>query len=364
MDPPFAPMFDDEKLDELQEVLKNLRPPKISSDVVLPEERVWGMRVFGQRYVPDSYIFQECVFSRVPTRYMPTCLDVMAVMGSEEAWEREDMETHAPALENQLASLREEFDGYPDHVWNSTLYWSWLHTLRSLHESSSDERAPAFMQTAAWSAKELNTQAASWTQLTHDTILYRKQSYTELGSVPQPSDVVYVEPVPELYSRLGDMVRATERGLQHLEMGTDRAFGKLDLLGDTLVILERVAVAELEGKAPKGSDVSSLRTFYRTLESLNDMGDDEEDTKTVLVSDVHTDPNSGTCLQEGVGYVRFMVVAVKTPDGVYASVGAVFEHYEFTQPLSEGRLTDEEWTSMLENGTAPDPAPWAQDFII
>jgi hypothetical protein len=27
------------------------------------------------------------------------------------------------------------------------------------------------------------------------------------------------------------------------------------------------------------------------------------------------------------------------------------------------RLTDEEWQSMLENGTAPALAPWAQDFL-
>jgi hypothetical protein len=55
---------------------------------------------------------------------------------------------------------------------------------------------------------------------------------------------------------------------------------------------------------------------------------------------------------------------VRTPDGLQATVGAVFEHYEFERYLEEGRLTDEEWTAMLEEGNAPEPAPWAQDFIL
>jgi hypothetical protein len=364
LDPSFSAIFDDEKLDELTTSLKELRPPKINSDVVLPGEEVWGMRVFGQRYVPDSYIFQECVFSKVPNRFMPTCLDVMAVLGSEEAWEREDLDTSAPKLEQQLTKLSNEFEGYPDHTWNSTLYWAWLHTIKSLDETPAQENAPAFMQTRAWSAKDLNTQAASWTQLTHDTVLYRKQSYTIRLCIPQPSDIIYVEPVPELYSRLGDMVRATERGLEYLEMGSERIFDKLERFEGTLEMLERMAVNELEGRGHAQDDINAVRRFYSTLETLNRMGDDEEDTKTVLVSDVHTDPNSYRCLQEGVGYVRLMVVVVSTTHGTFATVGAVFEHYEFTQDLSAGRLTDEEWAKMLDEGTAPEPAPWARDFIL
>ena len=361
MDGSFAPLFDDSKLEELKTAIGKLRSPKINSDVVYPGEEVWGMRVFGQRYVPDSYIFQECVYDKVGTRFMPSCLDVFAVMGSEEAWGREDFDTHAPNLESQMTKLRNEFDSYPDHIWSSTLYWSWLHSLKSIHEPVQEERGPAFMQTRVWSAKELNAQAASWTQLTHDTILYRKQSYTRQLDGSTPSDIVYVEPVPELYSRLGDMVRATTIGLERLSMGSDLAFEKLEEYEGTLEILERVSIAQLEGMDPDVEDISSLRWFYQTLTRLNDMGNSGEDTKTILVSDVHTDPNSGQVLQEGVGPVRLMVVVIPTKQGNYAALGTVFEHYEFPHPMSD-RLTDEQWTEMLESGTAPEPAPWAKDF--
>ena len=357
----FEALFDDGKLAQLQDDLSKLRSPKINSDVVFPGEKVWGMRVFGQRYVPDSYIFQELVYDKVPDRFMPTCLDVFAVMGSEEAWEREDWDRFGPVFDSQMEALKEEFSSYPDQTWTQTLYMSWLHSLKSIHESTPERAGPGFMETRVWSAKELNAQAASWSQLTHDTLLYRKQSYTLLkGGMSSPSHVVYVEPVPVLYSRLGDMVDATREGLDQLGFGSDLVSEKLELYGDTLERLERVAIAEMEGRNPKADDVSSLRSYYRTIERLNEMADGE-DTKTILVSDVHTDLNSGTVLQEGVGYVRIMVVVVPTKEGNYATVGAVFEHHEFTWPMDD-RLTDEQWTAMLEDGTAPGPAPWARDF--
>jgi hypothetical protein len=370
MDEGFTSLFDEDRLDELQTAIGELRPPKISSDRVEEGEVVSGMRVFGQRYVPDSYIFQECVYAKVKLenrsieeqRLMPSCIDVFAVLGSEEAWNREDFKTFAPDLERQVTDLRGEFDAYPDNVWSSTLYSSWLHSLKSLHESVQEERGPSFMQTRAWSAKELNAQAASWTQLTHDTILYRKQSTTTYltDMHPSPSDIVYVEPVPVLYSRLGDMVDATIEGLRSLGFDSELAFGKLSRYASTLALLERISVDQLEGRSLSDEDRATLKYFYGTLESLNKMGDGE-DTKTILVSDVHTDPNMEEVLQEAVGPVRIIMVVVPTEHGKYITMGGVFEHYEFTGPMSN-RLTDEEWTAMLEDGTAPEPAPWAKDF--
>jgi len=369
-----TPLFDDAKLETLQTAIGKLRAPKINSDINDEYTVVWGMRIFGQRYVPDSYIFQECVYAKVVVlprllenqRLMPSCIDVFAVMGSEEAWGREDFARYAPDLESQMTRLKGEFDAYPDEVWSSTLYSSWLHSLKSLHESVQEERGPAFMQTRAWSAKELNTQAASWTQLTHDTILYRKQSYTDVYTTsvpppPAPSEIVYVEPIPELYSRLIDIVEATTSGLESLGFGSDLVFQKLSTYNDILVRLERVAIDELEGKVISSDDRSALKGFYNRIRSLNKMGDGEEDTKTILVSDVHTDPNYKECLQEAVGPVRLMFVIIPTAHGNYAAMGGVFEHYEFKQPMSN-RLTDEQWDAMLKDGSAPEPAPWAKQF--
>jgi hypothetical protein len=46
-----------------------LRPPKIVSSYVTdrekPEEVTKGFRFMGQRFIPDSYIFQQLVYDKV-----------------------------------------------------------------------------------------------------------------------------------------------------------------------------------------------------------------------------------------------------------------------------------------------------------
>jgi len=365
MDPPsigYPGIFREDLLTIVQDKLKALRPPMIQSDFSLSGDWVWGLRVFGQRFVLDSYIFQNCVYSKVPMRYLPSGIDVMAALGSQEAWKREPIEEYAPALEAQLSALKDEVAGLDVGVWNQTLYWAWLHSLSALHQDTKGTGYPAFMGTDAWQAKELNTQLASWTQLTHDTMLYRKQSYTEDIGLSRNGGV-YVEPVPELYSRMRDIVDATLDGLNELGFLTPTTEGRLTGLSQLLGSLERVSIAELTRSTPTPIDLSICSGAYDMMDARTTISDDSLVPRTVLVSDVHTDLNTNRCLEEGVGYVHLMVVAFPTEKGPVACVGAVFEHHEFAWPLSEGRLTDEEWMSMLKDGTAPAPAPWARDFM-
>ena len=68
------------------------------------------------------------------------------------------------------------------------------------------------MQSDKWLDKALMTAMSSWAELRHDTILYAKQSYTrKLSANISPEG--YVEPYPELYSRLNSLVQLMENGL-------------------------------------------------------------------------------------------------------------------------------------------------------
>jgi hypothetical protein len=366
--PGFSGLLDNGKLAGLRKILEAQRPPRILSDVAMPWEQTRGLRLFGQAFVIDSFIFQQCVYNKVADRFMPSGLDVMSALGSEEAWGREPFEMYDAAFQTNLEELRDDIGEWVQDDWSSSLYTAWLYSIQGLQGDTSGDGYPAFMRTPAWDAKQLNAQLGSWTQLTHDTLLYRKQSYTYFSGVTGFTNFTYVEPVPELYSRLGSMVNATLTGLKALGLSTPDVTDKLSKFTLALGSLERVAVAELEGKEASEDDVWAARKAYEitkweTTDGLYPprVGEFYE-SKTVVVSDVHTDPNSGRCLEEGVGYVHLMVVAVPTLDGLVACVGPVFAHYEFTQPM-DTRLTDEEWRSMLENGTAPEPAPWAQDFF-
>jgi hypothetical protein len=368
--PGFDGLKEGGKVAELQKLLGALRLPRILSDVASSSETTWGLRIFGQAFVIDSYVFQRCVYDKVSDRFMPSCIDVMSALGSDGALRREPFGDYEPIFEANLMELREDIAGWDQYDWNASLYTAWLHSIQSLHEETPDVGYPAFMRTDAWDAKQLNAQLGSWTQLTHDTLLYRKQSYTLWRGVGGMTNFTYVEPVPTLYSRLGAMVDTTLAGLKRLGLSTPDMVEQLSAFSAALGSLERVAVAELEGREASSDDVWAARKAYEVTrwEVPDDHDPPREgeffESRTVVVSDVHTDPNSGLCLEEGVGFVHLMVVVVPTADGPVACVGPVFEHHEFAQPLSAGRLTDEEWQAMLEGGTAPAMAPWARDFMV
>jgi hypothetical protein len=177
--------------------------------------------------------------------------------------------------------------------------------------------------------------------------------------LPDYSWFVYVEPVPALYARVHSLVDNMGSRLAELDLLSEGTEAKLDNFSTLLDMLQLQAEQELDGTDPSEWNMRSLRGYHDWLTALY-----TDRPKTVVVSDVHTDPNSKTCLQEGVGTLKFIVVAAPYGDGYIACVGVVFEHHEFVRSLSEGRLTDEEWKAMLDDGTAPEPAPWAKDFIL
>jgi hypothetical protein len=63
-----------------------------------------------------------------------------------------------------------------------------------------------------------------------------------------------------------------------------------------------------------------------------------------MAVDIHTDPNSGMVVEEGIGFPR----TVNRKE----LRGARFDCYEFKQPM-EKRLTDEGWVEMLQSGVRP-----------
>jgi hypothetical protein len=66
-------------------------------------------------------------------------------------------------------------------------------------------------------------------------------------------------------------------------------------------------------------------------------------------------------LEEGVGYVKLIVVAYRVPDGrILLGAGPVMSYYEFKQPMGS-RLTDEAWREMLRTAP-PSNVEWYSNF--
>ena len=347
-----------------------------------------GMRFMGQRFVPDSYMFQNLVLPAVgmyvgegepftmkmtmlgPSRCFPRGLDVMAVLGSERAYEilkaEGDTEYQGKdtSYDKQLSELRKEFGAFTEQDWNRNLYWAWLYALDPLLEDFG-EGYPTFMQTEAWRDKELQTALASWTELRHDTILYAKQSYTPaVTAMPaQPKPVVgYVEPVPEFYSRMLALTAMTKEGLNKLNALNEEEKARLENLESILERLIQISQDELEGKELKETDYEFIRNFGEELDVVI-TGVEAEGKETTMVADVHTDANPPMeVLEEGVGYVDLALVAYKVPDGrIILGAGPTLSYYEFKQPADQ-RLTDEQWKEMLEQGQQPPRPGWIDSF--
>ncbi|GEM_PF-142686 len=353
--------------------------------------RTKGMRLMGQRFVPDSYIFQRLVsmgytgkekpspgkpFTKAYSgaRYIrgyPRGLDVMAVFGSERALEilkkegdtdyKEKGETYLDRVEK----LREEFGAIDKNDWHQNLYWSWLYSLKALL-TDYNKGYPTFMQGVAWRDKELNTALASWAQLRHDTILYAKQSYTpiEVTAIlpPQKKVVGYVEPVPEFYARLLALNKMTLEGLKERNALSKQAESRMKYLSQILGKLLQLSKQELENKELSDEDYDFIKHFGSNLESAVTGIEIDKGLETTIVADVHTCSPEGTVLEEGTGYLRTMIVAYKVPDGrILLGAGPVFSYHEFKWPMKD-RLTDEKWREMLQNNQEPEKPQWINSF--
>jgi hypothetical protein len=386
-------LADDAKLEAFTEAAKELRPPAIVGGFVTDTqdavEMTMGLRFMGQRFIPDSYMFQQLVYDQVkgylgsgepftmspsgvgPIRGFPRGLDVPAVLGSDRALEILIIEgdTDYDGYDEQLAKLQDEFSALPDEQWTENLYWNWLYTLRPLLDEKG-EGYPYFMQSPAWADKDLHTWLGSWTELRHDTILYAKQSYTVWAesAAPLPEPVHgYVEPQPEVYARLAALTAQMQVGLGDRGLLNEEVSERLAQMEQLLLSLKTISEKELRGKSLSEEEYTLIRHIGDTLEGLTTFSEEidgkvssEADERMALVADVHTDSNTGEVLEEGVGDAFPIYVVVMVEGEQVVAMGGVFSYYEFKQPMSD-RLTDEAWQEMSPK---PDRSAWTTSFII
>ncbi len=388
------------RLSEFIDEAMKLRPPKILSGAAFVEHGEFavttkGFRFMGQRFIPDSYMFQELVFGLKDTleimkytgngkpftmeeiprvgrvRAFPRGLDILAVLGSKRALEilEKDGDTEYTYYYEQLNKLKEEFSLKTEEEWKQNLYWRWLYSLLPLLEEKREDNTPDFMQSSPWTDKELQTTLSSWAELRHDVILYAKQSYTPRATAAPPRPELtygYVEPYPEVYARIEEMMRDIRDNLDKLGIAPQGVPEKLQAFENLLAKLKTISEKELDGKMLSdeeyelirniGSRLASLKRFPSEFMKKITSGTDE---RMDLIADVHTDLNTKQVLEEGVGSPFNIFVIVEDGKGKSLCRGGLFSYYEFKHPLDD-RLTDEKWQEM-ERPPQPD---WLRSFIV
>ena len=258
---------------------------------------------------------------------------------------------------------------YGDDTWSKDIYHGWLYSLRTLL-GRFDIRYPTFMSTKAWEYKELVTALASWTTLRHDTILYAKQSYTDLFGPsllpPESTTLGYVEPVPELYNRILSLVNAFTVFLEKIGATPEYIMIGVGKLKNIVQNTRDISLKELDNEILSEQEYDFIRDYGLNLASVNSYFESgfRNPRDVIAVADVHTDLNSGTVLEEGIGYLKTLLVAFKLPDGkISIGAGPVLSYYEFKQTMHD-RLNDESWKKLLNSESCPHEPEWISVYSV
>jgi hypothetical protein len=373
--------FADEALfAQFKQATETLPPPQINSMWVWiwqdTEQVTKGFRFMGQRFTLDEYVFGQVIWRKVGTeskpRGLPKGLDVFAAMGSDEAYSilKGMGEDQYANYGTQMDKVRTEVATLGTDSWTQNLYWSWLYSFQPLI-APKGSAYPPFMQTQAWTRKDLQTALGSLTELKHDTLLYAKQVMAELGGGGPDTEPPhgYVEPNPEAYARLLALAQMTHDGLQSRGLLSDLTRNNLENLISELQFLKDISERELAGGTITTDEYWHIQYWGGTLEQFTlaaaDRTDaierDLSDQKAALVADVATAPGGAAVLEEANGQPTKIYVVL--PDSPWRiAIGAVYSYYEFTVPSSD-RMTDEAWQAQVEAGTNPPQPDWTRMFI-
>lgn len=334
---------------------------------VNPEDA--SVRLMGARFVIDSYLLDQMGWPNVgelgKQRVMVSPLDVAAAIGSDLALEiqREADEPIYLNYERQMAALRELISTRSSAEWSGTVYDAWMYALAAKW-SKKGVAYPEFMRSEAWEAKDLMTGLGSYTELKHDTLLYAKQAFFAEGGGDwyelEPRH--WVEPDPVAFKRISQVATLLRDGLDARGLLTQEDEELLNRLTEILDRLGRIAEEELAGEPISDSDNTWLGSISSDLEALwiiatesdpMNAGAFFDDVDDALIADIARSTSS--FLEIGTGRVDRILVLVPDDQGQWQiAEGGVFSYYEFWRPQEDGRLTDEEWRAILDEGQAPD----------
>src|SRR5262249_46642652 len=197
----------------------------------------------------------------------------------------------------------------------------------------------------------------------------------------------YVEPYPAFYAKVkffadeaGRLFGAAEfpaadpNAAAQAQAARDRYVAFFKKMSDTVGTLETLAKKELDGQpftddekafikktidirgggsGPPRYDGWYCELYYHRTECSK---------WEPVVADVHTDPDSQSCLEVGVGDAMFGMIAIDNDADKMVYVGPLFSYYEFRQPVRE-RLTDPEWGQMIAGGKLPPRPEWTKEFV-
>lgn len=350
--------------------LTKLRPPRIVSaahtdQVTSPDSDPPSFRIFGQRFSWDARIFDR--FTRdspVAMPFVPTSVMIPAAFGDPlaEKISRDflgDNPTYLAEFDKRLPAIRKELAAISDEASFSSMAAKQLNVIATLTRPR-NENFPAFMNNDAFRAKNISSMLGSYTELKHDTVLYAKQNYAEMGEggasdsrpKPPPPPHGLVQPDVAFWREMERLARFTEEGFERHKFFPDSGeeFSRFGMFAGDLEKFRILAEKHVAGTPLTEADWETIRT--RDLCYMSEpLGSNEYaepgDGMCAIVTDVLTDAGDGKILCQALGRPLVMLAMVGGKDGCRMVTGLAYNHFEFIQPLADGRLTDKEWQAKI-----------------
>lgn len=384
----------------VQEDVKKMPLPQIMSSVVVGnnvlsstkeelQADTKGFRFMGQRFTPDAFVFSTLTQGQesadpetgesLPS--MTTALMPMSVFGNKTAevplgdWIAKNAPNSKKVIAKRMATLKDIFGKTTTEKWTQNIYWGWIYTLKALNQEALDKTGyPNFMKSAEWNKKNLQAMLGSWTELKHDTLLYAKQSYAEMGGGGTKDEIPpvpkgYVEPNIEFFDRLIPLAKMTKEGLEKRGLLENEFLGRNEDLLNQLEFYRKIALAELGNQKITDEEFEKLRVAPGKLEQVIKVMPGETNTedgaRSALIADVHTSIPDMAILYEADGIPNYIYVAVKDANGTRLTKGLVYSYYEFANPLDK-RLTDQDWREWIystDKSKVPATPVWSQSLI-
>jgi hypothetical protein len=331
------------------------------------------VRILSALRTPDAALFRRTTGPALD-RPMPSGLDVAAMLGSTDAIALL-REAHGEALAQQFeprpadpnepgqpaeAAFRRgggeegEFDEITSDNYASSLYDQYLDCLGALFDKP-DAKAPALFASNAWKRKSLQTVCGGWAQLRHTWALTAKEAGGLFGG-PLPPCAGLVEPNPEFFGRLADVVDRSERMLARRGAfkDADELHDRWHQLARVSRRLEALAHKQLRDVAFSDSDNHFLRGYGTRLADVmgNSAHGVSKDDSPRAASVFHLAPRD---LIVATGRPTMMFVLYPYGGREVLCLGVVTPYFEFAH---ERRLTDDDWLKLLDSDKRPPVPKW------
>lgn len=299
-----------------------------------------------------------------------------AMLGSELARELV-LDVAGPQRAAIEAGLDRGLAGIPAAMARDDAYHRTLGALAQLLQAD-----PYYLEPRAHRLRMLGAFAGGWAQLRHDTLLYAQQMGAECDAEELPAPHAWVEPYPEVYAKLREMVTGVEARLR--DAGIDVAaepptFDEWEPMRNSLAtktaavtgVLERMEAwsrKELAGEpftAEERTEIAMVGgAIEHALVTLADTDELEEgDDDMAIVADVFTWQRRA--LEVGVAHPELVYAVIPTPEGWMVARGAVMGYREFFASADE-RLTDEQWRTRVaesSDGLAEHRPAWLAELV-